>query len=47
MGEAAEQALAHSKGNTVAAAYRRGKMMEKRGRLMDMWAEYALSSIST
>jgi integrase len=36
-----EQALAHSLGNSVEAAYRRGDMFEKRRALMDDWAAYA------
>jgi len=38
--EVAEMALAHSIGNSVEAAYRRGDLLEKRRRLMDAWAEY-------
>ena len=34
-------ALAHTIGNKVEAAYRRGDLFEKRVRLMDAWAEYA------
>ncbi len=37
---AAEQALAHSSGGSVEAAYRRGSMVEKRRRLMNLWADY-------
>lgn len=36
-----EQALAHSLGNDVEAAYRRGDLLEKRRALMDDWAAYA------
>ena len=36
-----EMALAHTIGNKVEAAYRRGDLFEKRVRLMDAWAEYA------
>jgi integrase len=36
-----EMALAHTIGNKVEAAYRRGDLFEKRLRLMDAWAEYA------
>lgn len=36
-----EQALAHSLGNAVEAAYRRGDLFEKRRALMDDWAAYA------
>lgn len=38
-----EQALAHTIGNAVEAAYRRGDMFEKRRLLMADWASYALS----
>ncbi len=38
---AAEQALAHSSGGKIEAAYRRGAMLEKRRRLMAAWASYA------
>lgn len=36
--EVAEAALAHTLGNKVEAAYRRGDLFEKRRRLMDDWA---------
>jgi len=36
----AEQALAHSVGNAVEAAYRRGDLLEKRRALMNDWATY-------
>lgn len=39
-----EQALAHSLGNAVEAAYRRGDLFEKRRALMDDWAAYATRS---
>jgi integrase len=39
-GDVAEAALAHTVGNKVEAAYRRGDLFDKRRRLMDMWAEY-------
>lgn len=35
-----EQALAHSLGNAVEAAYRRGDLFEKRRALMDDWSHY-------
>jgi integrase len=35
-----EQALAHSIGNAVEAAYRRGDLFEKRRALMSSWADY-------
>ena len=38
--ELCEIALAHTVGNKVEAAYRRGDMMEKRRRLMEDWANY-------
>ena len=38
--EVCEQALAHTIGNTVERAYRRGDMLEKRRRLMVEWASY-------
>lgn len=38
--EAVEMALAHSIGNKVEAAYRRGDLLEKRKALMDGWANY-------
>jgi len=39
-----EQALAHSIGNAVEAAYRRGDLFAKRAALMTSWAEYCASS---
>ena len=39
-GEVAEAALAHTVGNKVEAAYRRGDLFDKRRRLMDAWAVY-------
>lgn len=36
-----EMALAHTIGDKVEAAYRRGNLFEKRARLMDAWAEFA------
>jgi integrase len=38
--EVAEQALAHSVGNAVEQAYRRGDALEKRRKLMDAWCTY-------
>lgn len=35
-----EQALAHSIGSAVEAAYRRGDLLDRRRELMDAWAEY-------
>jgi integrase len=36
-GEVSEMALAHTIGDKVEAAYRRGDLFEKRRRLMDEW----------
>ena len=41
----AEMALAHTIGNKVEAAYRRGDLLEKRSQLMKEWASYAFSQI--
>lgn len=41
--EVAEMALAHTIGNAVERAYRRGDLFEKRRRLMDDWAAYCAS----
>jgi integrase len=38
--DVAEMALAHSIGNKVEAAYRRGDLFEKRRGLMEAWADY-------
>jgi integrase len=38
--EVVEMALAHAVGNRVEAAYRRGDLFEKRGRLMREWATF-------
>jgi len=38
--EMAEMALAHTVGDKVEAAYRRGDMLEKRRRMMDDWATF-------
>jgi integrase len=38
--EVAEQALAHTVGNAVEQAYRRGDALEKRRQLMEAWATY-------
>ncbi|MDC8755647.1 tyrosine-type recombinase/integrase [Erythrobacter sp. sf7] len=38
--EVAEMALAHTIGNAVERAYRRGDLFEKRRKLMEAWAEY-------
>lgn len=39
----AEMALAHTIGNKVEAAYRRGDLFEKRQRMMGEWADYCAS----
>ena len=39
-----EMALAHAISNGVEAAYRRGDLFEKRGRLMAEWAAYCASA---
>jgi len=41
--EVAEMALAHTIGNKVEAAYRRGKLLERRRRLMKDWETYCLT----
>ena len=41
--EVCEMALAHSIGNKAEAAYRRGDLFDKRGRLMADWATYCAS----
>lgn len=41
--EVAEMALAHTIGNKVEAAYRRGKLLERRRRLMQDWESYCLT----
>ena len=38
--DVAEMALAHTIGDKVEAAYRRGDLFEKRGKLMEAWAVY-------
>lgn len=38
--EVAEMALAHTIGNAVERAYRRGDLFEKRRKLMEAWADY-------
>lgn len=38
--DVAEMALAHTIANPVEAAYRRGKLLQKRGKLMNLWADY-------
>jgi integrase len=43
-GEVVEMALAHAIKNLTEAAYRRGDLIEKRGRLMEDWARYCKAS---
>lgn len=43
-GDVAEAALAHMVRNKTEAAYRRGKLLEKRRRLMDAWGSYCEGS---
>jgi integrase len=40
-----EMALAHTIGNKVEAAYRRGDLFEKRTSLMEAWAKYCEPNI--
>lgn len=42
--EVAEMALAHTVGDKVEAAYRRGDLFEKRRRLMEAWAAFCAAS---
>ncbi len=44
--DVAEAALAHTLGDKVEAAYRRGDLFEKRRRLMDEWAEFCSRPVS-
>jgi integrase len=43
--EVAEMALAHAITNKVEAAYRRGKLLERRKILMTDWENYCLSAV--
>lgn len=45
--DVAEMALAHTVGNKVEAAYRRGNLFEKRRRLMQDWSDYCGHKEST
>ena len=45
--EVAEMALAHKIANKVEAAYRRGKLIERRRVLMEDWASYCMSACTT
>lgn len=40
--DVAEMALAHTIANPVEAAYRRGKLLQKRRKLMNLWADYCV-----
>lgn len=40
--DVAEMALAHTIANPVEAAYRRGKLLPKRRKLMNLWADYCV-----
>jgi integrase len=42
-GEVAEMALAHTVGDKVEAAYRRGDLFERRRRIMAEWAKFCCS----
>lgn len=44
-GEMAEVALAHTIGNAVEAAYRRGDQLEKRRKMMQAWAEFCACEV--
>jgi integrase len=44
--EVAEMALAHTIGNKVEAAYRRGDLMDKRKQMMQDWAEFSSGQVS-
>ena len=44
--EILEMALAHTIGNKAEAAYRRGDLLERRGRLMEDWATYCAGEVS-
>jgi integrase len=46
-GEIAEAALAHVVGDATERAYRRGDALERRRRLMNAWATFALSEADT
>lgn len=46
-GDVAEAALAHMVSNKTEAAYRRGKLLDKRRKLMDAWGSYCEGSQAT
>jgi integrase len=45
--EVAEMALAHTVGDKVESAYRRGDLLEKRRRLMDEWARFCVTPVES
>jgi integrase len=45
--EVAEMALAHTIGDKVEAAYRRGDLFQKRRQLMDAWAKFSTTAPAT
>jgi integrase len=45
--EVAEMAWAHALGNKVEAAYRRGKLLERRRKLMMDWESYCLNGVGS
>jgi integrase len=45
--EVAEAALAHSVGDAVEAAYRRGDLFDKRRALMSDWSRYCRSEVAS
>lgn len=45
--ELAEMALAHTIGNKVEAAYRRGDMFEKRRQMMEAWAKFCATATAS
>lgn len=45
--EVVEMSLAHTIGNKVEAAYRRGDLIEKRRKLMEEWARYCATVATT
>ena len=42
--DVAEMILAHTVGNTVEKAYRRGDLLEKRRMAMQIWSDYATAA---
>jgi hypothetical protein len=45
--EVAEMALAHTIGNKVEKAYRRGNLLERRRRLMQDWESYCTAGVGS